>query len=91
MSFFGLVEVRVNSALSFFTRLSASRTDILRALIWLAAVIWVARSSAKSARAWPMSKSPAISMVCTGSARLSRRSRFDAALRDRPTACAANS
>jgi len=32
-----------------------------------------------------------MSMVCTGSARLSRRSRLEAALRERPTACAASS
>ena len=33
-----------------------------------------------------MSMSPAISMVCTGCARFIRRSRFDTALRERPTA-----
>ena len=36
-----------------------------------------------------MSRSPAISICCTGSARFSRRSRLLAALRERPTACAA--
>jgi hypothetical protein len=46
-------------------------------------------STASSARAWPMSISPAISMVCTGCARFTRRSRFDTALRERPTAFAA--
>ena len=50
-----------------------------------ASVIWVAASTASNARAWPMSMSPAISMVCTGCARFSRRSRLDTALRERPT------
>ena len=45
--------------------------------------------SGSKARAWPMSRSPAISICCTGSLRLSRRSRLLAALRERPTACAA--
>ena len=86
-----LFGVSENSEPSFLTRLSVSRTDSFFAAIWLAAVICVARSSASSARAWPMSRSPAISIDCTGSARLSRRSRLDAALRERPTACAASS
>src|SRR5574343_1902012 len=85
-SFLGFCVTRLNSALSFLAMLSASRTDIFLAAIWLAAVICVALSSASSARAWPMSRSPAISMVCTGSARFKRRSRLLAALRERPTA-----
>ena len=50
-SFLGFCGVSANSALNFFTRLSASRTDMFLAAIWLAAVICVARSSANSARA----------------------------------------
>ena len=88
-SFWGFCGTRLNSALSFFTSASASRTDSFLAAIWLPAVICAARSSASSARAWPMSMSPAMSMVCTGSARFKRRSRLLAALRERPTACAA--
>ena len=85
----GFTALSENSAPSFFTRLSASRTDIFLAAIWLAALIWLALSKASKARAWPISRSPAISMVCTGSARLSKRSRLLAALRERPTAWAA--
>ncbi|MCY1379186.1 hypothetical protein D9M69_668800 [compost metagenome] len=79
----------MNSAASFLTSASASRTDIFLAAIWLAAVICVPRSSDSSARAWPMSMSPAISISWAGSARFSRRSRLLAALRERPTAWAA--
>ena len=90
-SFLGLEATSENSALSFLTRLSDSRTDSFLLAIWLAAVICVARSSDSRARAWPMSMSPAISMDCTGSAKLSRRIRLLAALRERPTAWAASS
>mmetsp|Transcript_41613 Transcript_41613/g.97774 ORF Transcript_41613/g.97774 Transcript_41613/m.97774 type:complete len:208 (-) Transcript_41613:1874-2497(-) len=71
------------------TSFSASRTLSFFAAISLAVVICVAPSSGSSARAWPMSRSPAISMACTGAARFSRRSRLLAALRDRPTVWAA--
>ena len=87
-SFLGFWVTRLNSAPTFLTRLSASRTESFLAVIWLAVVIWLARSSDSKARAWPMSMSPAISMFCTGSAKLSSRNRLLAALRERPTAWA---
>ena len=46
-------------------------------------------SSASSARAWPISSAPSISISCTGRASSSRRSRLDTAARERPTASAA--
>src|SRR6218665_952877 len=64
------------------TSFSASRTLSFFAAISVAQVIWCAPSSGTSARAWPMSRSPAISMFCTGAANCSRRSRLLAALRD---------
>ena len=88
-SFLGFCVTKENSAPIFFTKLSASRTDIFFAAIWFAAVICAARSRLSKARAWPMSRSPAISMVCTGSAKFKRRSKLLAALRERPTDCAA--
>ncbi|KAG1431903.1 hypothetical protein G6F57_022881 [Rhizopus arrhizus] len=58
-------------------------------MIWLASWICVAASTASNARAWPMSTSPASSIVCTGAAMFSRRSRLLVAERERPIACAA--
>ena len=71
------------------TSFSVSRTDMRLLTTWLASWICVAASTASSARAWPMSRSPASSIVWTGVARFSRRSRFDTALRERPTDSAA--
>ena len=48
-----------------------------------------APDSGNSARAWPISILPPISNSCTGAASCSKRSRLDAAGRERPTASAA--
>ena len=71
------------------TSASVSRTDSPFAATRLPASIWRAPSSASSARAWPISSAPSISISCTGRASLSRRSRLVVALRERPTASAA--
>ena len=74
----------------FFGLVAVTTTYYVQAggVTW-AAVICAALSKPSKARAWPMSMSPAISMVCTGSAKFNKRSKLLAALLERPTACAA--
>ena len=70
------------------TSASVCRTERLRSTTSRAARLCCGPESASSARACPISMSPASSRARTSSLRSSSRSRFETAGRDRPTASA---